>query len=266
MTDIFVLDEEPHALEVPAAANVPVSANTAAEWQALVARMTAQEGKAIGDLAGVVLTNPQTGQVLVFDATGTLVNGQVTGAIDSVLNNGGLVLTNVRQLNYTEGIEAVLSETNPDRAVMRLIWGGSGTSKSAARSDHAHSIRADVPLPIAASGSFSSGTRTLTSGTITGLDPARTYIVKGALLLDLRGEGTGAGYSLPRITIHGNGRDRFDRVRTVAGVDQPWSTSHPGVSVTGVSSVAVSATLAYSEGDPVYVGAGELTIDIESNR
>jgi hypothetical protein len=41
---------------------------------------------------------------------------------------------------------------------------------------------------------------------------------------------------------------------------------HPGVTVSGVSSVTVGASITYSEGDPTYVAGGELVISIEANR
>src|SRR5690606_27936339 len=119
------------------------------------------------------------------------------------------------------------------------------------------------------SGSLSSGTRPLGSLTITGLDPQITYYIGATLVLDLRGEGTGAGRSIPSITIGPSGqavkRDR-PSARTVAGVDREAAFVHEGIAIAGVTSVPVSCAIQFSSGDPVYVDAGRLTISIRGNR
>lgn len=180
------------------------------------------------------------------------------------------VNSSAKRLSFYQGLTAETQAGFPDRILINVQYGGTGTATTTARSDHNHAIRWDEPLPFNESGAISSGTRTLISGTITGLFLDRQYIITATLRGDLRGGGTGAGYTLPSITI---GPDTFQRfggargeVRTVSGVDREYSMAHRGISSLGNSSVNVSAAIAYRSGDPIIVGAGELTVHIKSAR
>src|SRR5690606_21333254 len=86
----------------------------------------------------------------------------------------------VSLISFGPGLDVHPSWTT-ERAHIVLIYGGTGSSNAVARGDHTHQVRVDTQLTFSASGSFSSGTRTLVSGTVTGLDPARTYVLKGVL-------------------------------------------------------------------------------------
>lgn len=214
-----------------------------------------------------VATGPADGDALTWDAaTETWELAPPGGSIAEIEDRGSVIRTSVDNINFTAGLRAVTSTTNPAGINAAVDFGGTGSQNVVARADHYHSLRVDVPLRWSASGSHSSGTRTLASGTVSGLVPGNSYIIKGQASGHLRGEGAGAGYTLPRITIHGTVRDAPDRPRTVAGVQVPFHLMHQGVAVTGISDVSVSCTLAYSEGDPVYVGGGELMISVTSNR
>lgn len=175
----------------------------------------------------------------------------------------------VNLMIFTGGLSAVRSSLYPNIVTVVPNVTGSGTSYAMARVDHTHAIRLPARVPFPATGSHSAGTRSLTTQTISGFDPSRTYNVWGELRGDLRGEGTGAGYSRPRITLtdaSAHGQNRFGDVRTVAGVDREFGMVHQGIQFTGRSSITVEATLQFQPGDPMYVGAGELVIYIESNR
>lgn len=263
----YDIDTEPIIIRTAATVALPPGNPTAPEWAALVGRVTALEGLGVVDLTDVDLTDLADGLALVWDAaSGTWRPGSAGGSLDLVQSLAVDVLTDVRSINFTSGLAAIQSSTAPDRVNAFVVFGGTGTLNSVARSDHTHQLRPRVGFPFPASGSMSSGTRTLVSGTITGLDPERTHIIDGTVKMQLRGEGAGAGYSLPRVTINAVTVADVEPVRTVSGVPHTTVLEHEGITISGVSSLSVSATLAYSEGDPIYVGAGKLVIRITSNR
>jgi hypothetical protein len=258
------IDTEPVVIKVAAHADVPPSTISAPEWNALKARVTEVEGLGLVDLSDVDPAGLADGLTLVWnEASGTWKPGTSGGTIARIGNAGTEENSyDVNHISVRGGLRMVQSAPG-----VVFIEGVTGTTAGTLASGaHTHSLRANTALRFTASGSLSSGTRSLTSGTITGLVPANTYIITGRLSGQVRGEGTGAGYSVPRITIDGNTRDIAERPRTVAGVQVSYHLEHPGVSVTGVSSVAVSASIAYSEGDPLWVGGGDLIIDVKSNR
>lgn len=232
-----------------------------AAWEALLAAF------GIDDLDDVDLAGLAGGQVLIYDgATSTWKPGAIQNGVPTVRRDAASVNTNVLTLNFGSQFGITVPGGSPTWVNIVPIWGGNGVAETFAHSDHWHQIPSISPLTFPASGSLSSGTRTLFSGTISGLTAANTYLIKASLTADLRGEGTGAGFSLPSITLNGTKRNRFGNVRTVAGVDRDFTMAHQGATVSGVTSVPIVAELAFQPGDPVYVGAGELDIRIESNR
>lgn len=170
----------------------------------------------------------------------------------------------VTTLDFRRGLRA--TEQVAGEVDVTLEYAGTGAALSVARSDHTHSIRIDQTLAFVASGTLSSGTRTLVTDSVTSLDPTRTYVIKGILYLHARGDGSGASFVRPRVTINGSNKDLFEQARLVAGVLITEPTHHAGVTVTGVTSVAVSASVAFSSGDPSYIGGGELMIEVVANR
>lgn len=246
---------------------------------------SAEKTQLVNDVAAALARANITKLTDVPDVNGTPTNGQVlqwsaannrwevsslTAGISTILDGGsGVVSIIANSMEFSDGLTVTASESG-GTVYPAVVFGGTGSANSVAHSDHTHTLRANVAFPFDASGTLSSGSRTLISGTVSGLDPLRTYIISADLIGDLRGGGTGAGYTLPRITIGSVVQDRFGgtrgEVRTVSGVDREYSMDHPGATVTGVTSVAVSATTAYRSGDPIIVGAGELTISIKANR
>lgn len=264
MTDPFVLDDEPFLLVVPSGAVIPVSNITAPEWTSIKSRVTNLEAWTLTKLTDVDLTGLFGGATLIFDsATGLWKPGTVAGSIDRVANSStDDVFNDVDYLLAAAGIQATV---NGDAIMLSLVFGGTGAAITAARSDHTHTILLDTREPYGATGTLSGGMRSLATRSIS-LAPSHTYIVKARLTGDVRGEGTGAGYTLPSITIGTNTVNRHSDVRTVSGVDREFTTSHPGAQVSGSSVITVSADIAYQAGDPINVGAGELVISIELNR
>lgn len=213
--------------------------------------------------------SPTVGDVLVHIGDDQWEPQELSPGISIVFSSG--VISNVAStLDFHSGSFNVTASGSGGTVFIEPRYAGSGAARTLARSDHEHQLRLDAALPFDETGTLSSGTRTLISGNVTGLDPSRTYMLSGELKGDLRGGGDGAGYTLPRITMAGNARDRFGgsrgEVRTVSGVDRPYEMNHPGVTVSGVTSASVSASIAYRSGDPINVGAGELTIKIKANR
>lgn len=203
------------------------------------------------------------GETIVWDGT-NWVPGQPVGSIGVVYDHTDTpVITEATSITAKGGLTA-RAGTGPNAAVIEALIGTA--ANTLAEGNHTHTLKTDPLFPYPESGALSSGTRTLVSGNVTGLDPARTYVLKGTLTGDVQGGGSGAGYSTPRITIHGNTKARFGRVRSVAGVPREFTCHHGGVTVTGVSTATVSADIQYSEGDPIVVGSGVLRIEIEANR
>lgn len=212
---------------------------------------------------------PADGETLVWNAAeARWISGTAGGSIAVIRDHtGAVVAEDIGDLTARLGLTAV--PIGSTRAGLQVNFAGTGTADTVARSNHVHIQYTDRPVPIPASGSLSSGTRPLGSLTITGLDPQITYYIGATLVLDLRGEGTGAGRSIPSITIGPSGqavkRDR-PSARTVAGVDREAAFVHEGIAIAGVTSVPVSCAIQFSSGDPVYVDAGRLTISIRGNR
>lgn len=220
--------------------------------------------EALDDVPDVDAAGATAGQSLLRNAanTGWEAGTPVTGI--SVKDDTLPAATGVTTLDFRRGLRA--TEQVPGEVDVTIDYAGTGSATSVARSDHTHSIRIDQTLPIPASGTLSSGTRPLVSGTVSGLDPARSYVIKGTMYLHARGDGSGASFARPRVTINGVNKGLFEDMRLVAGVLITEPTHHAGVLVTGVSSVAVAATVAFSGGDPAYIGAGELFIDVTASR
>jgi hypothetical protein len=203
------------------------------------------------------------GETIVWDGT-NWAPGQPVGSIGAVYDHTDTqVITEATSITAKGGLTA-RAGTGAGAAVIEALIGTA--ANTLAEGNHTHTLKTDHLFPYPESGALSSGTRTLVSGNVTGLDPERTYVLKGTLTGDVQGGGTGAGYSTPRITIHSNTKARFGRVRSVAGVPREFTVHHGGVTVSGVSSATVSADIQYSEGDPINVGGGVLRIEIEANR
>src|SRR5690606_30237176 len=175
---------------------------------------------------------PADGDVLVWEASNNVWRAKAAaGKIDGVYTRAGSsyeqVSTDTEGLYFGTGLVARQGTGGPHVAVIEAQYGGPGVANSVSRSDHWHEQRIDLALQIDASGTLSSGTRSLTSGTLSGLDSGRRYIVGATMIQDFRGYGPGAGRCRPSLTINGARRDRHP-VRTVGGVDREATTLHEG--------------------------------------
>lgn len=216
--------------------------------------------------------SPSGGDALVFDsATGEWQNREITGSIEAVrvregAGNWPAVVAPVTNIAFYNGLTAISSGLDSQRAVVQPAYGI--TANTVAEGNHTHLQPWDEYKVIAPSGTLSTGTRMLTTGVKTNLNTSVTYRATAMLILDLRGEGTGAGYSLPAITIGGITVNRFGEVRTVAGVDREASMMFAGAAAefSGVSSFTYGARIQFRSGDPVNVGAGVLIVTLRPNR
>lgn len=218
-----------------------------------------------------VTDTPVDGETLIWDAaTSTWVSGQSGGSVDQIVVSGQPATAQdaVRQIVLHYGLTT--SSAGPNSAYIMPVYSGTGSSMTVARGDHTHPFAGGAVLPFAASGSLSSGTRTLVSGTVSGLDSTKSYQIWAILRIDLRGEGTGAGRAHPSVSLYGSARTRFGGVagyvRSVAGVDREATMEHSGIIVTGVTSITVSASIAHVDGDPKYIGGGELIVHVAADR
>lgn len=268
MSTIFDDDILIHHIGVP---GLPGDGFTAPEASALrtdVNEILARPNIAgLDDIPDVNAAAPGDGESLIYNsATGKWDTGVSTGSINTVRQTWGdtTTVSAVNDLAIDAGLQ--VSPSGVGTAILSVRLGGTGSSYLVARQDHTHVIFADRPFPFVASGTLSGGTRTLVSGNVTGLDSDRSYILKGTLYLHQRGDGTGASFTRPRLTINGVGVDVFEDSRAVAGVLVTEVVHHPGVGISGVTSVAVSATVSFQPGDPAYIGGGVLFIEIEANR
>lgn len=271
MSTIFDNDILIHHIAAPGLPGDGFTATEAAiirnDLDALLARPIID---ALDDIPNVT-DNATTGQSIVKQADGSWAGANVGLPISATQHDNPFPAgsgSNIRTINvYGYGLTPTVDDVlGHNRLNLQVKFGGTGASSSVARADHTHQIFADREFLVSPSGTLSGGTRTLVNSSITGLDPARTYIIKGTLYLHARGDGTGASYVRPRVTINTNSKDVPEDMRPVAGVLITEVVPHVGVSVTGVSSVPVGASVAFQPGDPAYIGGGVLVIEIEANR
>jgi hypothetical protein len=149
-------------------------------------------------------------------------------------------------------------------------WGSIGGTLSdqsdlntalAGKSDtgHGHTAPSNSRATYAASGSLSSGSRSLTSVSPTLLSGV-TYLVEAELLTQQRGTG-GASYYRLSLTIAGNtSQSAASRFWCVGGVPDPRVWQHERTIVGTGAAITVSASIAYQAGDPLNVDAGELVV------
>lgn len=261
-------DENIYRVVVSRAPVVTGAEPAAPEWDDLQQRVGDLESDtvAVADLADVDLTGLADGDLIAYDETrGVWQRVPVVRGIDRVYDTYSQDRTAILEIGLGAGLRIYSQSPATGLVVVQPVFGSSGTDNVMARDDHEHPIAVPDTMTFGASGSLSSGTRTLTSGMITGLDPDIRYTVAGEVTYDIQGEGAGAGYSTTRLTIGGNGVERPQQ-RSVAGVPREVSLHHPGVHVSGVSSVAVNATVQYAAGDPVYINGGRLTLTLRSWR
>lgn len=219
---------------------------------------------AIDDIPDVSVTSATDGDALLYNsATSMWEPGATTGAISQVDSETGASVLDVSRIFTRRGITVVDSGFAGVAYVQPIYGTGANT---VAEGRHAHALHQDSAFPFAPSGVLSSGTRTLVSDTVSGLDPTKAYLIKGTIYLHLRGDGTGASYALPKLTINGVSRDQFEEARSVAGVMVTEVARHTGVLVAGLSSVAVGASVSFQSGDPSYISAGVLVIEIFASR
>ena len=219
----------------------------------------------LDDVPDVNASSPTNGQALAWDSASSTWKPVGVGSPVSTQSGGaGTLFGPVSIFDFRTGLTVAQHSTYPTLAIVTPVYGT--TANTIAQGNHAHVMYLDRAFPFAETGTLSGGTRTLVSDVVTGLDPAKSFVLKGRLYLHLRGDGSGASFARPRITISGNPMDMFENARIVAGVLITEITPHTGLLVSGVSSVAVSATVAFHPGDPVYVGGGVLVIEIQANR
>lgn len=206
-----------------------------------------------------------TGTALIKQADGTWAARVIPTGIDFYRGAGfATEIPDITRVDLGPGLW--IQHISSGRAMLEALFGGTGSSNSVARQDHTHNLHADQHFPFSASGTLSGGTRTLVTGTVTGLDPERTYFLKGKVYVHMRGDGSGASFTRPSVTIGGSSRNIFEDSRVVAGVLITEVAMHEGLGVTGVTTVAVSAAVSFQPGDPAYIGGGVLAIEIQANR
>lgn len=266
MSTIFDNDVLIHHVASP---GLPGDGFTAPEAAAIRADIDDVMARPIIDNLDDLVPGATSGQVPIKQSGGSWLPGPAGRPIQALINGtpipGG---ENIRYINIPYGLAATVSDLFPGEPMLTILpnYGGTGASTTLAHSDHTHEIFTDWEFPFSATGTLSGGTRPLVSSTITGLDPAKTYVVKGKLYLHMRGDGTGASFARPRLTINSAAKDIFEDSRVVAGVLVTETVPHAGVTVTGVTSVPVTATVAFQPGDPAYIGGGVVVIEIEANR
>lgn len=266
MADTFEPSEFPFVVYLPTSVTAPTGDISGAEWTDALSRLTSLEGMELAGLSDVDMTDLADGLLLAYDAgSDTWKPVDVQSGLTNVrASNGDVILANVKRLQIGTGLTGTPHGTLADVLILTPTWGVD--ENTVAMGNHTHSVPAQTRATFVSSGSLSSGTRTLVSGTFSGLDATRTYRLEAHLRGDLQGEGSGAGYTLPRIVLNAISTARFGQVRTVSGVPREYSMDHAGLVVTGLTSFTYSATLTYESGDPLSVGAGELIIRARASR
>lgn len=234
-----------------------------ADQATILARPVISRFRDIPDVGG----NPADGQIYAWDAATQTLLPVNPGKPLLVTDEAGESVANVGKIIGWRGVNITLPASGEPGAVyLDVAFAGSGTQFMAAHADHYHAQWVDIPLVIPATGTLSSGTRTLGSVTVTGMVPDVTYVLTGTMAIDLRGEGTGAGRSTPRLRLHTNEQARHVPARTVAGVDREATVLHDGIYISGVSQVTAVALVQYTDGDPIYINGGKMVVKIKPFR
>lgn len=269
MTDTYLLPEVHIVItQVPGVDGIASPARLTQIETDLATVLTRPDVATLGDIPDVNAPAPVNGDVIRWNATTETWDAVAPGSGIQIRDDGGsstgFFEPNAVMIWARPGL--AVSAGTPGAVFLAPVFGTA--ANTIAQGNHTHGLYPDTVLPFSASGTLSSGTRTLVSGTVSGLDPARQYRLRGWLMVHARGDGTGASFVMTRVTINGVNKSNFEESRLVAGVLVTEPTIYPttGAAITGVTSVSVSAAAIYQSGDPAYIGGGVLVIEVASNR
>lgn len=218
----------------------------------------------LNDLNLVVITNPQAGQALVYNANGAWTNVTTLEAVKYVKSGDAtLVVTDADRLNFlTTGLTVVQNGQRPTQADIGILYGT--TSGTVAAGDHVHNATLQNHWDVAATGVLSSGARTLVSQSTTALVAGVVYNCAAKLVVTGRNN-VNSGTVTLSIKIGADTAHTREQ-QTVGGV--PHELIVEGEStVTGTGApLTVIATVSYSTGDPTDIRDGYIVFTAWPHR
>jgi len=263
-------DLEVIAYVIPQPATVPPGTVTAPDWTALQGRVTTlEEGQALDDLTDVTTAGATDGQTIVFDAaTSTWAPGTTTGAIQYVKDgHTTVIVTSADRLNFDAGISVTQNGSIATQADINVIYAGTGSADSAARSDHSHSAEVGAILTGTATGVLSSGTRSLSTATLGVLSSGIVYDLEAEAVVRCRNNvNSGTANLLLRIGTDASYPERSRNVQTVGGVPVDQIIKFRGVFTGAGSGLPLSWRIQFSTGDAVDVRDWELSYAFRPRR
>lgn len=225
----------------------------------------------LDDLTDVSTAGATDNQALIYDS-GTGAWGPGTppaGYVSQIVKSGdaSTAQNNVSQIVLVSGLTTAYGGSEGSAYILP-VYGGSGTAATIARSDHTHTTPTSSRATFAPGGYMSSGTRSLTSTTVTLLADI-TYRVKATLNMQMRGADPGACYYRLSVTVNGNTRTSGSGANgywCVQGVPDKTTWDH-SQTITGTgAAITVSAAVQYDSGGGFYTDAGDLLIELFPNH
>lgn len=245
----------------------PEKAQLTSDVAAALSRINVTE---LDDIPDVDVSGVVDGDTLVYNGTTEeWMPGQSGGSIAFVENlHLDVIGSDVERLQFVGGLEPVLDGSNSRRVFVRVMYAGSGSAATAARSDHRHAQVVPVRVSTAPSGYMSGGSQSLGATSVM-LADGIPYVVEAELYGQLRGADAGvANYTLS-INIDGNvftspgGSDGF---WCVQGVPDKIKWKHER-KITGAGvGVTVSASVSYHSGSGFYVDRTYLDVRLRPER
>lgn len=222
------------------------------------------------DLADFALVPRANNHVILWDsALAKWTNRTLAEAIRYVKEDGVVVGEHIDRFDFGSGIEATISGTGSEQANIRVVFGGTGSAFTAARSDHSHSKTEFVETSFAATGSLSSGTRLLREVYTPNLVSDVMYDIEAEAFVSARSSTTGGRFvfriQLGQGETEGSVRERTFLVETraprlcrIRWVFANWASNGNGV--------RVRVSVAYGTGDPVEILDGDVSATCHPRR
>lgn len=252
-----------------AGAVLPPTAATQAEYAALRAELAEYRARpdirTLDDLSFVTEEGKKEGDILVCDSGGTWRVQPMPVGVNRVSQNWGPGTGVANATLLTVGQPLQVSIPSAGRAHITPVFGT--TAGTFAAGMHAHALPSERVVPFGATGYLSSGSRQLTTFTVT-TDATKNHYLRVDLNLQIRGGDDGACYY--RLQINAGGSVKT----TPSGSAGRWAVNGVPSDVsmihsrqTGkVAQTAITATIIHGGAGGIYVDAGECRVTIWHER
>ena len=252
---------------VPLAAVAPTSDVSQAEWDEMLAIMEdLQAGIAMEDLTNVT-GGATNGQTLIRSGTSWVPGTPNTSIAIHRDTAGATYVGPANRLDFEGGLTAD-DVGGALRKKITIVFGGTGSATTPARSDHSHSAEPQTLVDIAASGTLSSGTRVLRNAAGPALANGVVYDVSACFTVYGRNN-VNSGTVNVNCRVGGNGaypqRSR-SALQTVGGV--PTNIEIKFIAELTGTGAAVTEYFAiqHNSGDAIDLRTGEVHVSYRPRR